>query len=397
MYLVGLVALAVTVVPFLGFRLYATRVACAESPVADRLHRLERAQQVAGFVLPIVAIVFVFTFDLTDRTTAAVESVAPALGAVPGVPLFLSVLVIFSMATLPVVAVVLGLYPTIRSLRGTSASAFRVVKGTVAGIAMGAALVGLAVGGVLTVTSLVGSSLPVLVGGISVVIFAIFGLTPYLIALFQERVPLEGERRERVDRLCADLGYEPRGLSLLEGESTKTANAMVAGTIPGLRYVFLTDYLLEECSDDELRAILAHEFGHVAGRHLWQRGLVTVAAIVAWIVAAEPLGVTALEEQFGFAGLFLPLMAGYAVYHVLLLGGLAYWQEYRADAYAAARAGPDATVDALEVLASANDMTREAGLLYSLATHHPPIADRIDAVRRGSSSASDRARSTTTD
>ncbi|OVE84619.1 M48 family metalloprotease [Natronolimnobius baerhuensis] len=382
MYILAGAVLLFGLVPFLAVRLYATRVARANESVPDRLHRLERLQQVTSFSLPILSILAVFQFGLIERITAGLESIAPGISTLPGADSVLSVAVIFAMATLPIIGVVLGLYPTTRSLRDTSASPFRVVRNTVAGIAMTAVVIGLAVGGILAITSVVGSSLPVLIGGVCLVIFAVFGLTPYLIVLFQDRVPLEGARRDRIERLCGDLGYEPRGLYLLEGESTKTANAMVAGTVPGLRYVFLTDYLLEECSDDELRAILAHEFGHVAGRHLWQRGLLTVGVIVAAVVAAEPLGITALEAQFGFAGFFVPVMAGYIVYHVFLLGGLAYWQEYRADAYAARHAGPDATANALKVLATANDSTREAGLLYSLATHHPPIAARVEAVQR---------------
>lgn len=314
MYILAGAVLLFGLVPFLAVRLYATRVARANESVPDRLHRLERLQQVTSFSLPILSILAVFQFGLIERITAGLESIAPGISTLPGADSVLSVAVIFAMATLPIIGVVLGLYPTTRSLRDTSASPFRVVRNTVAGIAMTAVVIGLAVGGILAITSVVGSSLPVLIGGVCLVIFAVFGLTPYLIVLFQDRVPLEGARRDRIERLCGDLGYEPRGLYLLEGESTKTANAMVAGTVPGLRYVFLTDYLLEECSDDELRAILAHEFGHVAGRHLWQRGLLTVGVIVAAVVAAEPLGITALEAQFGFAGFFVPVMAGYIVY-----------------------------------------------------------------------------------
>ncbi|OAQ52804.1 hypothetical protein HTG_10785 [Natrinema mahii] len=383
MFVAAAFLLALAVVPFLGFRAYAARVEALDEPVEDRLHRLNRAQQVGGFTLPVAAIIGLYALEVIDRALAAVGTGGPELGGLAVLKVGAIVLVSFGVVTLPLVGMALGTYPTVRSLRDTSASLWRVVTGVLAVMGITAVSVGVALAGFFAIQSVFGSSLPVLIGGLGAVVFVGFGLSPYLILLFQDRVPLEGQRRERVERLCADLGYRPRGLFLLEGESTKTANALVAGTVPGLRYVFLTDYLLAECDDDELRAILAHEFGHVAGRHLWQRGLLTVAVFGVWIAGAEFVGFGALEESLGFLGFFLPFMGLYAVYHVVLLGGLARWQEFRADAYAARQAGREAMVAALERLADANDTRREAGLLYSLATHHPPIGDRIEAVRDG--------------
>ncbi|WP_255291395.1 M48 family metalloprotease [Natrinema sp. CBA1119] len=373
--------LVLAVGPFLGFRAYARRVEAMDEPIEDRLHRLNRVQQVGGFGLPVVAVLVGYTLGLIDRSTAAVETGGVELFGIAILEFAVLILVIFGIVTVPIVSMALGTYPAVRSLRETSASMWRVAKGvlTVMAVAVGSAMIG--VGGFLAVISVVGSSTLVLVATLGAIVFASFGLSPYLIVVFRDRVPLEGQRRERVERLCTELGYRPRGLFVLEGESTKTANALVAGTVPGLRYVFLTDYLLAECDDDELRAILAHEFGHVAGRHLWQRGLLTVAVFGAWILVVQRFGLGGLEERYGFVGFFVPFMALYALYHVVLLGGLARWQEFRADAYAAREAGREAISKALETLADANDTRREAGLLYSLATQHPPIADRIDALR----------------
>ncbi|RKD95361.1 M48 family metalloprotease [Halopiger aswanensis] len=380
MFAIVAFVLALAVGPFAAFRAYARRVAATDAPVEDRLHRLQRVQQVAGFVLPIVAMIGLHLLEVIDRTTAVLPPGPDPFGL--GLIHFAAIMLgTFGLVAVPLVSMALGTYPTVRSLRDTEASSWRVVKGVLAALAIVGVSITISIVGILAVISSFGSSLPVLLAAFGAIVAASYGLSPYLIALFQDRVPIEGAERERVDRLCSELDYRPHELYLLEGESTKTANALVAGTIPGFRYVFLTDYLLSECDDDELQAILAHEFGHIAGRHLWQRGLLTVAVFGLWIAGADVIGIGALEEQFGFLGFFLPFMGLYALYHVVLLGGLAYWQEFRADAYAARRAGVEATADALEVLASANDMRRESGLLYALATHHPPIADRIDSVR----------------
>ncbi|ADB59785.1 peptidase M48 Ste24p [Haloterrigena turkmenica DSM 5511] len=379
--------LALALGPFVAFRAYARRVEATDAPVEDRLHRLRRVQQAGGFVLPIAAVIGLHFLELIGRPNAVVGSAGPELFGIDVLEFVAITVVSFGVATLPLLSMALGTYPAVSSLRDTSASAWRIVKGVLAAMAAVAVTVAVSIGGLLALVSTVGSSLSVLVGGFAVLIAASYGLSPYLIAVFQDRVPLEGADRERVERLCTELGYRPRSLYLFEGGSTKTANALVAGTVPGFRYVFLTDYLLEACDDDELRAILAHEFGHVAGRHLWQRGLLAVAVFGGWTVAVEILGVGILEDRFGFLGIFLPLMAVFGLYQVVFLGGLARWQEFRADAYAARRAGRDATIAALETLADANDTRRDAGLLYSLATQHPPIDDRLEAIRDGSDGA----------
>src|SRR5947208_8027930 len=46
------------------------------------------------------------------------------------------------------------------------------------------------------------------------------------------------------------------------------ANAMVAGPLPWVRYVFLSDRLLEGLTPDEVEAVFGHEVGHVRHGHL---------------------------------------------------------------------------------------------------------------------------------
>ena len=51
-------------------------------------------------------------------------------------------------------------------------------------------------------------------------------------------------------------------------------NGAVIGFLPRLRYVLLTDGLIESLPADELKAVMAHEVGHLANRHLpWTCGV----------------------------------------------------------------------------------------------------------------------------
>ena len=49
-------------------------------------------------------------------------------------------------------------------------------------------------------------------------------------------------------------------------------NAAVMGIVPRLRYLLITDLLLETMSDEQIIAVFAHEIGHVAHRHLLWMG-----------------------------------------------------------------------------------------------------------------------------
>jgi STE24 endopeptidase len=44
---------------------------------------------------------------------------------------------------------------------------------------------------------------------------------------------------------------------------------MVMGLFPQVRYVFLSDLLLETMTDEEIEAVFAHEIGHIVHRHMW--------------------------------------------------------------------------------------------------------------------------------
>jgi len=44
---------------------------------------------------------------------------------------------------------------------------------------------------------------------------------------------------------------------------------MVMGLFPRVRYIFLSDLLLETMKDEEIEAVFAHEIGHIKHRHMW--------------------------------------------------------------------------------------------------------------------------------
>ena len=74
-------------------------------------------------------------------------------------------------------------------------------------------------------------------------------------------------------------------------------NAMVMGLFPQIRYIFLSDLLLETMRDDEIEAVFAHEMGHVAHRHLWWYGLFFIGLML--LTAGPVLSLLAQIPQVG--------------------------------------------------------------------------------------------------
>lgn len=106
--------------------------------------------------------------------------------------------------------------------------------------------------------------------------------TVYFFSPFLARIILQleslppGELREDLDRVCKGCGVRVRDILVW-----RTEHGMVNGAVMGLlapvRYVMLTDGLLELLPRNELKAVMAHEIGHVRQRHLpWMLAMLIV-------------------------------------------------------------------------------------------------------------------------
>ncbi len=67
------------------------------------------------------------------------------------------------------------------------------------------------------------------------------------------------------------------------------ANAMVMGLLAPVRYVLLSDALLEQLDIREVRAVFAHEAGHIAGHHLFYMMLFSISSVILCSSAGEVL------------------------------------------------------------------------------------------------------------
>lgn len=171
--------------------------------------------------------------------------------------------------------------------------------------------------------------------------------------------------------------------------------AAVTGTVPGLRYILLSNPLVNGCSDEEIEAIVAHELGHVYHRHVLLR-LGVVAAPLA--VLAGPLSAESLAGATGgylsaSSHAALPLiLTGCAAYTIGVVRP--YWRllEHQADGFALWRGTvADAAEDSsgkkegpeLSVYLRALEKLKTAGSKQSWpAPFHPDLAQRRMFLRR---------------
>ena len=91
----------------------------------------------------------------------------------------------------------------------------------------------------------------------------------WIAPLFNRFTPLEeGELRRRIEALLERCGFHAEGLFVMDGSRRSThGNAYFTGFGTNKRIVFF-DTLMERLTPSEIEAVLAHELGHFARRHI---------------------------------------------------------------------------------------------------------------------------------
>jgi Zn-dependent protease with chaperone function len=193
---------------------------------------------------------------------------------------------------------------------------------------------------------------------------------------------------------------------LLWNTNGGVANAMVAGILPQVRYVVLTDKLVNELAPEEVEAVFGHEVGHVKHRHMvFYLAFIIISLLTLSVLAT----VTKVDDLFKSNEdlATLPLVGILGGYIFVVFGFLSRRCERQADIYGCrtmscsqanctSHSGPEeltprgkglcATgigtfIDALEKVARLNGISRNRpGVLQSW--QHSTIARRVDFLQR---------------
>ncbi|MGD9690554.1 MAG: M48 family metallopeptidase [Phycisphaerales bacterium] len=226
-------------------------------------------------------------------------------------------------------------------------------------------------------------------------VLLIFTLMPLVMRFIWETTPLgPGPLRERLVALCRRHGVRVRDILIWRTRGIML-NGAVMGLLSPLRYVLLTDALLERLPGNQVEAVMAHEIGHVRRRHVpWLAAalLVSVGLPMAALDLAAARWGEALPVGLLAAAIQLCALAAAVALGLALFGWISRRFEWQADAFAAqhlsgmAFAGVDRPVDPRILPEAAENM---AGALRAVARlnhialsrftwRHGSISRRID-------------------
>lgn len=195
------------------------------------------------------------------------------------------------------------------------------------------------------------------------------------------RLP-EGPLRSRLLAFAKARKLGLREIYVWNTRSRHIATAFVIGLIGPLRYVFITDALMRELSDDEIEAVFAHELGHAHYHHLWWLLLFLFTISIVLLGAASLFGQLPayLREQELAKGLsdataILP-WAFTLWYAYVLFGYVSRRFERQADFYAIAHTSPELLARVFFKLGanSGHDMGKRGWRHFSLEQRIKEIA-----------------------
>lgn len=167
----------------------------------------------------------------------------------------------------------------------------------------------------------------------------IFLVAPEILrrVLHTQPLPMSPLRR-RLEDMCRRTGMRYRDI-LLWRTQNNMGNAAVMGVLPRVRYVLLSDLLLERMDDEQIEAVFAHEVGHVVHRHMawfvlffvvFFAGVAALGSIFGSVVADA-----ANRFHVGSPTVDLVTVLGAAAAFLVLFGFLSRRFERQADVYAA--------------------------------------------------------------
>lgn len=212
-----------------------------------------------------------------------------------------------------------------------------------------------------------------------------------LFPLFYKFTPLQNEElKTRLIKLGERAGTKIRGVYEWKlSEKTKKANAALTG-LGHTRRIIVADTLLQNYTDDEIEAVLAHELGHHVHRHIL-KGIVVeaIVTLVGFWAANSVLQYTVHQKHMfllltDFANLPLLVLVS-SILSMLLMPALnAYtrFSERQADLYCW-KSVPSVQpfVTAMQKLSSQNLSENAPSRLVEILFHsHPPVSRRIAAA-----------------
>jgi STE24 endopeptidase len=112
------------------------------------------------------------------------------------------------------------------------------------------------------------------------VAIVLFILSPVMLRRVWATSPLpDGPLRRKLLQLCDRIGLRVREILIWHSDGLMV-NAAVMGLFPRVRYILLSDSLLDSMTDEEIEAVFGHEAGHVRHHHIQYFLLFAIASML---------------------------------------------------------------------------------------------------------------------
>jgi STE24 endopeptidase len=212
-----------------------------------------------------------------------------------------------------------------------------------------------------------------------------------LFPIFYKFEPLENEElKRRLIVLSERAGTRVRGVYKWHlSEKSKKANAALTG-LGATRRIILADTLLDNYSDDEIEAVLAHELGHHVHRHILKSIVVQAGVTLLGFWLADQVLRFAVERRnmfetmSDFANLPLLILVSTALSFLLMpaLNAYSRFNERQADRYCfQSVASVTPFISSMNKLAQQNLAEKTPSRWVEWLLHsHPAITRRIAAA-----------------
>jgi Zn-dependent protease with chaperone function len=221
---------------------------------------------------------------------------------------------------------------------------------------------------------------------------------PFLLRVFLGLRPMaKGALRERLEVAARRLHFRFSDILVWNTQGT-VANAMVTGVVRWVRYIVVTDKLIETLNPEEIEGVFAHEVGHIKHHHMFFYILFMLTSLVAlggltflgdalidkadlreWLAQEAPFAFQVLDHLRFYA--LLPVLGLFAAYLFIVFGYLSRRCERQADIYGCRGTTPDTFIDALEKVALLNGIPRDKpGWLWSW--QHGTIGQRVGFLQQ---------------
>ena len=212
-----------------------------------------------------------------------------------------------------------------------------------------------------------------------------------LFPIFYKFEPLENEElKRRLVVLSERAGTRVRGVYKWHlSEKSKKANAALTG-LGATRRIILADTLLDNYSEDEIEAVLAHELGHHVHRHILKSIFVQAGITLFGFWLANAVLTFAVERRnmfetmSDFANLPLLILVATVLSFLLMpaLNAYSRFNERQADRYcfkSVATVGP--FISSMNKLAEQNLAEKTPSRWVEWLLHsHPAITKRVSAA-----------------